>query len=240
MGIVAGGAMCTHVLVHEREAIAVPESLSLTDAAALPEVFLTAYDALFLQAGLRMGESMLVHAVGSGIGTAAIQLARACGVTAVGTSRTEDKLERCKALGLDIGIAATDKTFAKAVLERTGGRGVDVILDTVGAVYLADNLQALAPKGRIVVIGLLGGAAGELSLGMLLAKRARILGSVLRSRPLEEKVTLAQACTRELLPLFARGALAPVIDVVMPMSEIRAAHERLESNTTFGKIVMQW
>ncbi len=240
MGIAAGGAMSTHLLAHEREAMAVPANLSLTQAAAIPEVFLTAFDALFLQAELRMGETMLVHAVGSGIGTAAVQLARACGATSVGTSRTEDKLERCKPLGLDIGIATPDKIFAKAVLEQTNGRGVDVIFDTVGAAYLADNLQALAPKGRIIVIGLLGGVAGELSLGMLLAKRARILGSVLRSRPLEEKITLAQACSAQLIPLFTRGALKPVIDIVLPMTEIRSAHERMEANTTFGKIVMTW
>jgi len=203
-------------------------------------VFLTAYDALFLQAGLKTGETMLVHAVGSGIGTAAIQLARAISATSVGTSRTDDKLERCKKLGLDIGVVAQDKSFAKAVLERTGGRGVDVILDTVGAAYLGENLQALAPQGRVVVIGLLGGVAGELPLSLLLAKRARVIGSVLRSRPLEEKAALAQAASAALLPLFERGALVPVIDRVMPMSEIQKAHEHLESNKSFGKVVMTW
>lgn len=240
MGIVAGGAMASHVLVHEREAMPVPKNLSLTDAGAIPEVFLTAYDALFLQAGLKTGETMLVHAVGSGIGTAAIQLARAISATSVGTSRTADKLERCAKLGLDVGIVSADKTFAKSVLERTGGRGVDVLLDTVGASYLAENVQALAPRGRIIVIGLLGGVAGELPLGALLAKRASITGSVLRSRPLEEKATLAQAATAALIPLFERGALVPVIDRVMPMTEIRAAHEYLESNASFGKVVMTW
>jgi putative PIG3 family NAD(P)H quinone oxidoreductase len=240
MGIVAGGAMATHVMVHEREAMPVPKNLSLTDAGAIPEVFLTAYDALFLQAGLKTGETMLVHAVGSGIGTAAIQLARAISATSVGTSRTADKLERCAKLGLDIGIAVPEKTFAKAVLEKTGGRGADVILDTVGAGYLGENVSALAPRGRIITIGLLAGVAGELPLGALLAKRASITGSVLRSRPLEEKAALAQAATAALVPLFERGALVPVIDKVMPMSEIRAAHEYLESNQSFGKLVMTW
>jgi NADPH:quinone reductase-like Zn-dependent oxidoreductase len=240
MGIVAGGAMATHVVVHEREAMPVPSTLSLTDAGAIPEVFLTAYDALFLQAGLKTGETMLVHAVGSGIGTAAIQLARAISATSVGTSRTADKLARCAKLGLDIGVVTSDKTFAKSITERTGGRGVDVILDTVGASYLGENVHALAPRGRIVVIGLLGGVAGELPLGALLAKRASITGSVLRSRPLEEKATLAQAATAALIPLFERGALVPVIDRVMPMTEIRAAHEYLESNQSFGKVVMTW
>jgi NADPH2:quinone reductase len=240
MGIVAGGGMASHVVVHEREAMPVPKNLSLSDAAAIPEVFLTAYDALFLQAGLKTGETMLVHAVGSGIGTAAVQLARAVSATSVGTSRTADKLERCAKLGLDHGVVAADKVFAKAVIERTGGRGVDVILDTVGAGYLGENVQALAPRGRIIVIGLLAGATGELPLGALLAKRASITGSVLRSRPLEEKAALAQAATAALVPLFERGALVPVIDKVMPMTEIRAAHEHLESNASFGKIVLTW
>lgn len=240
MGIVAGGAMATHVLVHEREAVPVPKNLSLSDAAAIPEVFWTAYDALFLQAGLKTGETMLVHAVGSGIGTAALQLARAISATSIGTSRTEDKLERCKKLGLDVGIVVSDKTFAKSVLDRTGGRGVDVILDTVGAAYLGENVKALAPQGRVVVIGLLGGVAGELPLGMLLSKRARILGSVLRSRPLEEKAALAQAVTSALVPLFERGALVPVVDRTMPMAEIRQAHQYIESNQSFGKVVLTW
>jgi NADPH:quinone reductase-like Zn-dependent oxidoreductase len=222
MGIVAGAAMASHVLVHEREAMPVPKNLSLTDAGAIPEVFLTAYDALVLQAGLKTGETMLVHAVGSGIGTAAIQIARAISATSVGTSRT------------------ADKTFAKAVLERTGGRGVDVILDTVGAAYLGENVKALAHQGRVVVIGLLGGATGELPLGLLLAKRARIAGSVLRSRPLEEKAALAQAAAGALVPLFERGALVPVIDRVLPFSEIQEAHRYVESNQSFGKVVMTW
>lgn len=240
MGIVAGGAMASHVIVHEREAMPAPKNLSLTDAAAIPEVFLTAYDALVLQAGLKTGESMLVHAVGSGIGTAAIQIARALSATSLGTSRTADKLERCAKLGLDAGIVSSDKTFAKAVLDATGGRGVDVILDTIGAAYIGENVKALAPQGRIVVIGLLGGVAGELPLGMLLAKRARIIGSVLRSRPLEEKAALAQAATSALVPLFERGALVPVIDRVLPFAEIQEAHRYLESNESFGKVVMTW
>lgn len=243
MGIVGGGGMASHLVVHAREAIRVPRGMSLSDAAAIPEVFLTAYDALFVQAGLGMGQTVLLHAIGSGIGTAALQLARAASAQPIGTSRTADKLERCAALGLakEDGIAvAADKRFAEQVRSRTNGRGADVILDTVGAAYLSENVAALAMQGTLVVIGLMGGASAELALSGLLAKRARVQGSVLRSRPLEEKAALAQAFSRAALPLFERGALRPVVDCVMPMAEVRQAHQRMERNETFGKIVLSW
>lgn len=242
MGIVGGGGMASHVVVHERELVRVPQGMSLEDAAAIPEVFMTAYDALFAQAELALGETVLLHAVGSGIGTAGLQLARAAGVRALGTSRTEDKLERCAALGLakDDGLLVHDKRFAARVLERTNGRGADVILDTVGAAYLGENLQALAARGRLVVIGLMGGATAELPLSMLLAKRASLRGSVLRSRSLEEKAELAQSFGRTVVPLFERGALRPVVDCVLPMSEVAEAHRRMERDQSFGKIVLRW
>jgi NADPH2:quinone reductase len=240
MGIVAGGAMATHVVVHARETMRVPAGMPLEEAAAIPEVFLTAYDGLFEQGRAAFGDLVLVHAVGSGVGTAALQLGLVAGAEVIGTSRTVDKLARCRALGLTEGLPITDKKFADALSERTGGRGCDVILDTIGAVYLAENLKALAVQGRLVSIGLLGGATAELSLGVLMAKRATLIGTVLRSRPLEEKATLAQAFARHALPLFTAGRLKPVIDVVMPMSDVRAAHQRMESNETFGKIVLRW
>jgi putative PIG3 family NAD(P)H quinone oxidoreductase len=240
MGIVAGGAMATHVVVHARETMRAPAGMPLEEAAAIPEVFLTAYDALFAAAQTEIGELVLVHAVGSGVGTAALQLGLAAGADVIGTSRTVDKLARCRALGLAEGLTITDKTFAAALSERTGGRACDVILDTVGAAYLAENVKALALRGRLVIVGLLGGASAELPLGLVLAKRATLIGTVLRSRPLEEKITLAQTFARHALPLFATGRLKPVIDVVMPMSDVRAAHERMERNETFGKIVLRW
>jgi len=242
MGIVGGGGMASHAVVHERELVRVPDGMSLEDAAAIPEVFMTAYDALFVQAELALGETLLLHAIGSGVGTAGLQLARATGVRALGTSRTENKLERCAALGLakDDGLLVRDKRFAARVLERTGGRGADVILDTVGAAYLGENLQALAARGRLVVIGLMGGAAGELSLSALLAKRATLRGSVLRSRPLEEKAELARRFEDKVVPLLERGALRPVIDCVLPMSDVAEAHRRLERDQSFGKIVLRW
>jgi putative PIG3 family NAD(P)H quinone oxidoreductase len=240
MGIVAGGGMATHLVVHAREAMRIPTSMSLTDAAAVPEVFLTAYDALFAQAGLGLGQVALLHAVGSGVGTAALQLARAAGAHAIGSSRSADKLERCKALGLNDAILVPDKQFAARVLELTARRGADVILDTVGAAYLAENIAALANGGRLVLVGLVGGAVAELGLGVLMAKRASVIGTVLRTRPLEQKAALAQAFVRDVLPMLERGTIKPVVDCVLPMSEIQEAHRRMERNDTFGKIVLSW
>lgn len=240
MGIVAGGGMATHLVAHAREAVAVPRGMSLTDAAAVPEVFMTAYDAICLQAGLSMGQTVLLHAIGSGIGTAALQLAHATGARVVGTSRSADKLTRAAELGAFDAVHVQDGSFAKAVLAATDGHGVDVVLDTVGAAYLGDNVKALTTGGHVVVIGLLGGAKGELPLGLLLAKRGRITGTVLRSRTLEEKATLAQDFARHVLPLFESGVLSPVVDRVMPMAEIADAHGYIEANRSFGKVVMGW
>ena len=242
MGIVAGGALATHLVVHAREAIAVPRGMSFTDAAALPEAFLTAYDAIVTQGGLASGDTLLVHAIGSGVGTAALQLGQALGARTIGTSRTTEKLARCASLGLasDDGITVTDARFAERVHALTGGRGADVVLDGVGAAYLEEDLRALAPGGRVVVIGLLAGATAPLALGMLLQKRARVLGSVLRSRPLEEKIALARVFTQRLLPLFERGALRPVVDAVLSMDAAREAHARLEAGDSFGKLVLAW
>ncbi len=241
MGIAAGGAMATHIAVHERTLVPVPASLDLERAAAVPEVFMTAYDALFLQAGLAMGDDVLVHAVGSGVGTAAVQLIARAGARSIGTSRDEGKLDRCRALGMGEGILVDgEKRFADPVRALTGGQGAAIILDPVGAAYLEENLRALAGGGRLVVIGLLGGASAALPLGILLARRARLLGTVLRSRPLEEKAELAQKFTAHVMPLFADGRLVPVVDEVMPMSEVREAHRRMEKNQTFGKIVLRW
>ncbi len=242
MGIVPGGAMATHLVVHEREAVRVPAGLALTHAAAVPEAFMTAYDALFVQAGLAMGENVLIHAIGSGVGTAALALARLAGATPIGTSRSEDKLDRCAELGLAHSIlVGNPPRFAEAVRERTDGRGADVVLDLVGGSYLGENLDAMAPLGRMAVVGLVGGPSAELSLAKLLQKRLRVFGTVLRSRPLEEKATLARRFAARIAPFFATdGALAPVVDAVLPMAEIQEAHARMERNETFGKLVLSW
>jgi putative PIG3 family NAD(P)H quinone oxidoreductase len=239
MGIVGGGGMATHLVVHEREAIRVPEGMGLTEAAAIPEVFLTAYDA-FLQAGLSAGELVLVHAAGSGVGTAAVQLAATAGAHVIGTSRTADKLSGARALGMHEGILVDGGRFADKLGALAKGRLADVIVDGVGAAYLAENAKALAPRGRLVVIGLLGGATAEMPLGDFLRKRLTLIGTVLRSRPLEEKAILAQRFQREVVPRFERGQLKPVIDVVMHMRDVREAHRRMEQNESFGKIVLVW
>lgn len=239
MAITGGGGMCTHAVLHERELMRVPKGLSLTDAAAIPEVFLTAYDALYLQAEVRLGEVALVHAVASGVGTAALQLNRVAGVTTVGTSRSPDKLRRCEELGLEHGVLTRDG-FEPADVRARFPRGVDVILDTVGAKYLAANLEALAPLGRVVTIGLVGGVKAELDLGRLLRKRARWFGSVLRARALEEKATLARRFEDEIVPLFEEGRLRPVVDEVLPMKDVGEAHRRMEASETFGKLVLSW
>lgn len=240
MGIVAGGGMATHLVTHEREALPVPAEMSLTDAAAIPEVFMTAYDAMFAQGELGIGQTVVLHAVGSGVGTAALQLALCAGARPIGTSRTADKIERCRELGLSDGIVVTDGKFAAAVKEKTAGRGADLIVDVVGAAYLAENVSALATAGRIVVLGLMGGIAGELPLGPLLAKRALVRGSILRARPLEQKAALSQSFIRDVLPLFAAKRLTPVIDATLPMKDIPEAHRRMETNTTFGKLILTW
>lgn len=242
MGIVGGGGMATHLVVHERELVPVPRGIELTHAAAIPEVFFTAYDALFTQGRLTMGETVLIHAAGSGVGTAASQLAYVAGARAIGTSRTRDKLDRSEELelGLDHGVLVEGGRFAAAVLERTGGAGVQLVIDLVGAAYLEENVRALATRGRMVVLGLMGGMAGSLPLGLLLNKRLTVIGSVLRARPLEEKIALAQEFTARVVPLFEQRRLSPIIGQVLPMSEIAAAHERMEQNETFGKVVMRW
>jgi putative PIG3 family NAD(P)H quinone oxidoreductase len=240
MAITSGGAMATHILAHEGELLPIPVGLSPVEAAALPEVFMTAYDALVLQGGMGLGQHVLIHAVGSGVGTAALQLALATGATPIGTSRKQDKLLRVKALGLVHGILSTDGSFADQVRSLSQGRLANLVLDTVGAKYLGENVKALAPRGRIVVIGLLGGVKGELPLGLLLAKRATVVGSVLRSRTLGEKLELAAAFSAAVLPLFESGRLKPVIEDVMPMEQIQKAHTRMESDDLFGKLVLRW
>ena len=218
----------------------VPAGMPLTEAAAIPEVFLTAFDALFGQGRLAPGQTVLVHAIGSGVGTAALQLGLLAGGRVVGTSRSQEKLTRCRELGLEVALLVDNNQFAAALFEQNGGRGSDVILDTIGASYLNENVKALALGGRLVLVGLLGGASAELPLSLLLGKRASVIGTVLRSRPTEEKARLAQDFARDLLGHFERGKLKPVLDVVLPMREIRAAHQRMEQNQNFGKIVLQW
>ncbi len=240
MGIVGGGGYAEKLVIHERAAVRVPAGLNWAQAASIPEAFFTAFDALMLQAELKPGERLLIHAAGSGVGTAAIQLAKLISATVVGTARSADKLERAKVLGLDAGLVVSGPKFADAAKRQVGGAGFDVILDLVGGDYLEDNIRALAPLGRSIVVGLVAGSTAPLSLGLLLAKRLTLRGTALRTRPIEEKISVAQAFERQVVPHFESGRLKPVLDAAIPMAEVRSAHERMEANATFGKLALVW
>ncbi|MHB8874303.1 MAG: NAD(P)H-quinone oxidoreductase [Myxococcaceae bacterium] len=243
MGLVGGGAFAERVVTHEREAVPVPGGLAFDRAAAIPEAFFTAFDALVLQGGLRPSEAVLVHAAASGVGTAATQLASALGAMVLGTGRTEAKLARAAAsCGLAHPLVCREDPpkFADRVRSLTKGAGADLVLDLVGGGYFPETLKAMAPGGRVLLVGLLAGLVSEVNLGTLLTRRLTVVGSSLRSRPLEEKIALARAFERQVLPLFAAGRLHPVVDGVLPMSRVREALERLSRNETFGKLVLEW
>lgn len=239
-GITGGGAQAEYVVVPENHLAEIPANLDWAEAAAVPEVFITAHDALFTRAKLQPGETMLVHAAGSGVGTAAIQLTRAAGAKAFGTSRTADKLERVREYGLTGAVVVNDdpRVFAGAAREWTTGRGVNVIIDLVGASYLEANLEALASKGRMVLVGTTAGAKATLDFGTVMRKRLTIIGTVLRSRSTEEKATATRLFANHVVPLLAEGTVRPVLDRVYKLEEVRAAHARMESNESFGKIVL--
>jgi NADPH2:quinone reductase len=236
MGLAGGGAQAEYVLAHEGLLVEIPQNLDFVQAAAVPEVFMTAHDALFTQAGLQMGERVLIHAAGSGVGTAAIQLAHAAGATVFGTSRTPEKLERARALGLEVALSHQD--FAAAVNRLTEGNGVHVVLDFIGAAYMAQNLEALGMWGRMVFLATMGGAQANVNLGMLMGKRISMRGVTLRTRTLEEKLAVTRRFATHVLPLLASGKVQPVIEHVYPMHEIAAAHTAMGENRNFGKLVI--
>jgi putative PIG3 family NAD(P)H quinone oxidoreductase len=237
MGVVGGGAYAERIAVHERQLLPVPDSLPLADAGAVPEVFFTAWDALVVQGGLTAGRVALVHAGASGVGTAAIQLCRAMGASVVVTA-SAGKLEACRALGADLAVDYASQDFAAEAKSFTAGAGVDVVLDVIGGDYLARNLDALRVQGTIVQVGVMGGGEATFPLGALLPKRATIVGTVLRARPLEEKIALTRRFEREVLPWLADGACRPVIDSRYALADVAAAHERMESNANVGKLVL--
>ena len=237
-GLVGGGAYAEKIVAHEREVAPAPAGLGDEEAAAAPEAFVTAYDALVVRGRLAPGERVLVHAAGSGVGTAAIQVARALGCAVIGTSRTRDKLERAAPLGLEAGVVPEGGRFADEVLRVTGGAGVDVVLDLVGGAYVAEDLRACAPRARIVVVGLTAGARADLDLRELLRRRIEIIGTVLRARPLEEKIEAAKLLERPLGAWLAAGKIRPVIDRVLPLAEAGAAHALVASNQPFGKVLL--
>ena len=240
MAIAGGEAQAELAVAHERMLVRVPAPLSLEEAGATMEAFVTSHDALFTLGGLRPGWPVLVHAVGSGVATAALQLASAAGATVIGTSRTQGKLDQARALGLHHGILVgrEEPRFAEEVLRLTGSEGVPLVLDFVGGAYAAENVRALATRGRVVVIGTLGGRAAQVDLSLLMKKRGEVLGTVLRPRPLEEKIAATRAFARDVVPLLAAGRVKPVVDGVFPLERAREAHERMERNESFGKLVL--
>lgn len=238
MGLLAGGGYAERVVLHHRLAMKVPANLDWHQAGATPEVYITAHDAL-RQCGLVAGERVLIHAVGSGVGVAAVQIAKVMGASLVaGTAGSDDKLERSRSLGLDLGINYRTQDFAEEVARATAGEGVDVLLDVIGADYWERNLRALARKGRMVIVGTMGGTRTEANLGMLLQKRLQVRGTTLRARPLEEKAEATKAFEKSVLPHIASGRVRVVVDRVFALSEAAAAHEYMASNANFGKVVL--
>lgn len=238
VGLVGGGAHAEYVVVNERETMALPEPVSLVDGAAIPESFITAWDALVLRGRARAGERVLIHAVASGLGTAAVQLAHRLGCISVGTSRTASKLAQVKALGLDEAIDTSNGQSFSAQLSAQ----VEVILDVLGAPALSENLVSLSKRGRLVLLGLLQGVSAEVDFQPVLRNRLEIIGSVMRPRQLEERIPLVAAFTEEVMPWFTGtdDGLKPVIAERIPMERIAEAHAMLEADSFVGKIVLTW
>lgn len=237
-GITAGGAQAEFLLTDESLLAKIPENLNFTEATAIPEAFITAHDAIFTNGDLQAGETLLIHAVGSGVGLAALQLAKAKGAKVIGTSRTKEKLERSKEFGLDEGVIVGQNADFAGKVKQSGG--ADVVLDLVGAKYFTGNIECLNLKARVIFVGTTGGAKTELNISQIMAKRARLIGTVLRSRSTKEKAQATAAFIRDVIPLLESGKISFVIDRVFKIEEIRKAHEYLESNESFGKVVLEF
>lgn len=241
MGLVGGGAHAEFVVIHQDETLPIPEGMSFTDAAAIPEGFLTAWDALVTRGRLGPGDRVLIHAVASGVGTAATQIAKQLGAVTIGTSRSAEKLARAREYGLDRGIDTSTGPFSAAITEP-----VHVIIDVLGGPAFADNLAVLAPRGRLVILGLLQGGEVQTKIDPILRKRLEIIGTLMRVRPLAERVPLVREFTERVLPLFTHGRpqgsplLRPVVGAIYPMSAMADAHRVMERNETFGKVVLTW
>ena len=240
-GLTGGGAQAEYLTVQERLLAEIPKNLSWTEAGAVPEVFITAHDALWKQAELRPGETVLIHSVGSGVGLAAVQLVRAIQAVPFGDSRTAGKIEQAKKQGLEAGLAVTDNfdELVSAAEKWTVGKGINVVLDLVGGPYVKASQKLMAAKGRIMLVGTVAGGAYELDSRFVMGERLQIRGTVLRARSLEEKIQVTQAFAAEVVPLFSSGVLHPNIDSTFTMADIGKAHQRLESNETFGKVAVE-
>ena len=236
--LLAGGGYAERVAVPVGQLLPVPTGVDLITAAALPEVAATVWSNLVMVAGLAAGDWLLVHGGGSGVGTHAIQVARALGARVAVTAGSAEKLERCGELGAEVTINYREQDFAEAVGAATDGRGVDVILDVMGASYLPRNVASLATGGRLVTIGLQGGRVGELNLGLLLVKRGSVHATSLRYRPLEEKAAICRAVVEHVWPIVADGRVRPIVDRVLPITEVADAHRLVESSAHVGKVLL--
>jgi putative PIG3 family NAD(P)H quinone oxidoreductase len=235
MGLVPGGAFAEQVVVEAAHTLKAPKELSDTEAAGVVEAFMTAYDAIWLQAGAKKGQRLLIHAVGSGVGSAAVQLAKAFGLESVGTSRTQSKLDAAVYLGLDVPLLVGDPPDFASKAEQP-----DLCLDLVGGNYFAETISAMAPRGTIMVVGLTAGATADTPLFQILGKRLRIIGTTLRSRADKERTFVTRRFARDVVPLFKKKKLKAVVTQLKPMSEVAKAFEQLANNETFGKTVLTW
>jgi NADPH2:quinone reductase len=239
-GIVPGGAYAEYLAIDERLVTRVPEDISFDAAAALPEAAITAWENLVVEGLLCAHEDVLIHAGSSGVGTMAIQIARALGARVFTTARGEAKARRCRELGADRAIDATSEDFEVVVRDETRGRGVDIILDLVGAVHAERNARVLAERGRWLIVGLVGGSKAMVDFGEVLRRRLRLSGNVLRTRSLEDRIAMAARFRDEVVPMVIDRRVVPVLDRVYPFEEVRLAHERMESSLHFGKIVLRF
>jgi putative PIG3 family NAD(P)H quinone oxidoreductase len=237
-GLVGSGGYAEKAVIDARMAMPIPSGWSFVQAAAVPEVFFTAQETLFTLGGLQESETVLIHAAASGVGTAGIQMARETGARIFVTAGSAEKIQRCIELGATTGCNYKEQDFAEWVKEVTNGQGVDVIEDFIGAAYWERNLRSLKTGGRLVLVGLMGGVKIEANLGLLMTKRLQIFGSVLRSRPLADKIAITRSFRSKWLPLLAAGRIKPVVDRVFPLAQVADAHRYMEENRNFGKIIL--
>ena len=238
-GLVGGGGYAEKAVIDARMAMPIPEGWSFAQAAAVPEVYFTAQETIFTLAGLKRGETILIHAGASGVGTAGIQMARETGATVLVTAGSAEKIQRCVDLGATAGCNYKEQDFAEWVQHTTSGKGVDVIEDFIGAAYWDKNLKSLTPGGRLVLVGVMGGVKVETNLGLILRKRLQVFGSVLRTRTLADKIDIARRFQANWLPLLTAGRIKPIIDCRFPLERAAEAHQYMEDNKNFGKIILE-
>jgi putative PIG3 family NAD(P)H quinone oxidoreductase len=238
-GLVGGGGYAEQAVIDYRMAMPMPDEWTFEQAAAVPEVFFTASDNIFTQGGLSAGEAILIHAGGSGVGTAGVQISHHAGAKVFVTAGTSEKIENCKALGATEGINYKESDFVAEILRLTDGQGVDVVVDFIGAPYLERNLSVLKTKGRLLQLGLISGSVTEINLNTVMRNRLQLIGSVLRTRSIDEKIGVTQRFMDRWLPELKNGRLRPIIDTVFPLAQVQEAHAYMEANRNFGKIILK-